>query len=152
MNTYIPVNRKIAQTVRNLVDEGHLSDFKAELELIVAKIYQLDCGIVCEKLEKSSWLTQTAHKKNRGLMHIGLKDRWTPVDIIWSILHEFGHLLQDVEELPVVEEDIALKYFREKDAWDRAEIEMKTYPKLASLAKQFYSYRDAQLISYQKGS
>jgi len=152
MDAKVPVERQIGQTVLNLTVEGHLIDFKRELEIIVANIYKQNCGIVCEKYQRWSWITQTPHNKNRSLIHIALMDRKTPVDIIWSILHEFGHVLQDVAELPLAKKDPLLELAREKDAWDKAETEVKKYPKLALLAEQFYSYRDKQLTSYNKGS
>ena len=150
MNTSVPLEKKINQTVLNLVVEGGLLEYKPELELIVAEIYRHDCGIVCEKHATSSWIAATPHNKNRSLIHIALKNREKPIDIIWSMLHEFGHVLQDVKELPLAKSDSVLEHAREKDAWDKAEMEMNKYSNLVLLTDDFHSYRDKQLNSYRK--
>jgi Zn-dependent peptidase ImmA (M78 family) len=107
-----PDPKKIFQTVRELVDKGKLSDFQAELYLIIKEIYTEKCGIVCEDEEKYSRIEPMPFSESKPIIHIGLKDRESPVDIIWSILHEFGHLLQGVDGLRVPEKGKNFRYNR----------------------------------------
>jgi len=117
MDTKIPMERQISQTLRNLIIEGRLGNYTAELQIIIANIYHHNCGIICENLAPSSWISQTPHNNtNRPLIHIGLFARNKPLDIIWSILHEFGHVLQDAEDLIIAKVDTDFEYVREMDA------------------------------------
>ena len=147
----IPLERQISQAVSYLVVEGNLAAYENELTLIVTAIFGRNCGLVCKTTLPSSHLAQTPHNPdNRPIMHIGLLGRKQPLEIIWSMLHEYGHVLQGSAALKEVELDKSLEYPREKDAWDKAEIELVKYPRLVANISEFYDYRDFALNTYEK--
>ena len=72
-----------------------------------------------------------------------------PIEIIWIILHEFGHHLSepmDVED----RSNFQLRIEREKLAWEKAEKLLILYPKLLELKSNFDNYQKQCLETYMR--
>jgi hypothetical protein len=100
-----------------------------------------------EHLKSSEFNPVRLQGKRVANLIIGAKDRKDPMDIIWSVLHEWGHLSQppQTEEIRL---NPQLTYYRESDAWDKAEIKLKNYLTLVPFLGKFYAYRDFCLDDY----
>ncbi|MCD8739059.1 hypothetical protein LT679_00470 [Mucilaginibacter roseus] len=101
-----------------------------------------------------SRLEQTPFNKvnNRPLLFTGLKDRKSPLEVVWSILHEYGHILQGTPNLDEILRKGDAEQVREKDALDKAQELMERDPALHVHAADFMRFRDALLHSCSKNS
>ena len=79
---------------------------------------------------------------------ISLKKRDEPLTIIWSIAHEFGHLLQ--EEATDEEQKLYTieKFRREEDAWKKAEQWLSIEPFFIFNWRDFFKFRHDRLNNY----
>jgi hypothetical protein len=147
------IDKNIRNTIRQLIANG-IAPYEKSIAPIIRSIYEANCGIVCDEHISFSHLEQTPFNKtdNRPLLFIGLKDRKDPLDVVWSILHEYGHIQQGPPGLDEVLKTENAEQAREKDAWDRAQCMMEQDPALKIYARHFTDYRDALLSSYSKHS
>lgn len=81
-------------------------------------------------------------------LFIGIKDRVDPITLVWSVLHEYGHTLQqkitdEIHLSPV------LKLERETDAWNRAEHKLTDFNISAADLESFRSFREQRLQCYR---
>ncbi|SFA38297.1 Protein N-acetyltransferase, RimJ/RimL family [Pedobacter suwonensis] len=85
---------------------------------------------------------------NERHMEIGTKRRENPLTLIFSIAHEYGHLLQplpsELEKKPFSRE----KYLREAQAWDLAEDFLRGFPLYLYHWPEFIRFRNSRLESY----
>lgn len=79
---------------------------------------------------------------------VSLQKREDPTTLIWSIAHEYGHLLQ--EEARGNERKLYTKekYLREADAWDKAEAWLKDKPFYMYNWSSFIRFRNNRLEKY----
>ncbi|MEZ2338775.1 GNAT family N-acetyltransferase [Mucilaginibacter sp. RCC_168] len=98
------------------------------------------------------------HDRHEGCSHssflghhtvnISLKSRPDPITIIWSIAHEYGHLLQD----PASDDEQKLytrkNFIREEDAWKKAEEWLKEKPMFIYNWPNFTRFRHRRLEDY----
>jgi hypothetical protein len=138
-------NKRVIESVKRY---PVLLAYTDTLEFVFSAFY-LQGGhvIYVEHLKSSEFNPIRLHGKRVANLIIGAKDRKDPMDIIWSVLHEWGHLLQtpQTEEIRL---NPQLTYYRERDAWDKAETKFKEYPALAPFLGKFYAYRDFCLNDY----
>jgi len=143
----------IRNTMSQLIANG-LGPYEKSIAPVIRSIYEANCGIICDEHLPFSHLAQTPFNKaeNRPLLFIGLKDRKDPLEVVWSLLHEYGHVQQGEPTLAEILKDGNAKQAREKDAWNRAELIMAADPFLRQYAQHFSQYRDTLLGSYSKNS
>jgi hypothetical protein len=82
-------------------------------------------------------------KTGENKPHIRLKlnkDIKKPEHIIWEILHEYGHCLSGIPEIPSIN--------REIEAWDKAYLKLLKYPKLKIMEQSFFDYQKNCLETY----
>jgi hypothetical protein len=75
--------------------------------------------------------------------HIRLKlnkDIVKSENIIWDILHEYGHCLSGIPKIPSI--------IREIEAWHKAYIILLKYPELQIMEKSFFDYQKSCLETY----
>jgi len=126
-----------------------LANYAEALEFIFLAFYiQGGHVIYQEHLKSSKFDPVPLYGQRVANLIIGAKDRKDPLDIIWSIFHEWGHLSQppQSEEIRL---DPQLTYNRESDAWDKAEKKLNEYPTLTPFIGKFYLYRNFCLNDYQ---
>ncbi len=136
---------KIEEKVNEFCKKGELYDYRDILLKIFEDIVKKGCWIYPVEIfgdEKSS------HQINGTCCHIeiSLKSNQysNPLDIIWTILHEFGHHLSG---LPNGKEK---SIERERQAWDLGQKILNEFPKLKVKEKDFENFRDTCLINYKK--
>lgn len=85
---------KETRTINEFIQKGNLSEFNHEVDSILRKILSQGCTICCHYISgKSSY--------NSGpppIIRIEMNNRNVPVQIIWDILHEYGHFLSGEHE------------------------------------------------------
>jgi hypothetical protein len=112
---------KVKNIVRHLVEKGNLLSYKEELVIIISKVYFEGCFIHVDEHKSSSSITSNPFRpSNSRTLVIGIKDRNEPIEILWSILHEYGHIIQG-HPSPDILKDRQLQYEREAEAWLTAE-------------------------------
>jgi hypothetical protein len=124
--------------VKEFVSYG-LNEYSDEIRQILEIINSKGCRVSCHSVDQKSVCTW----KFAGgpLLRISILKK-TPTEIIWDLLHEFGHFL-DGE--PDGEEQ---KLDREIQAWSYASEELSKYPRLLLLKSNFESYKEKCLVSY----
>ncbi|MEO6729830.1 MAG: hypothetical protein ABIN01_01340 [Ferruginibacter sp.] len=135
------------QKINEFCKEGNLEDFREVLALII------------EEMEKSGCRIYARYNENRSsheffvkdcCMRICLKDIYNePVELIWTILHEFGHHLSGRVKFDEI--DSSTKINREKIAWEKARPFVLKFPLLAEKIKKFDSYAEECLKGYING-
>ncbi|MFC7524152.1 hypothetical protein ACFQRK_09375 [Parapedobacter sp. GCM10030251] len=121
------------------------------LDDLLELFYQKDTAIVVDANLEKSRLEQTLnnHENRNFRLYIGISNRTEPLEVIWSLLHEYGHLLQrpptDLEQTDGTPE----KYEREKDAWRKAEDKFTEYSALCTYFDNFQAYREFSESSYK---
>ncbi|GAA4203927.1 hypothetical protein GCM10022289_20950 [Pedobacter jeongneungensis] len=71
------------------------------------------------------------------------------LDILWSIFHEYGHLIQRRPLDEELKEGTMAKYLRETDAWHKAETKASEFDILNPHFDEFKRYRAACQASYR---
>ena len=129
-----------------LIDEistiGKLEDYRNTLEDILVLIHNDGCRVstrydvvysnIGENLEYGRYI------------QVSLKNVSKPLDIIWKLLHEYGHYLSGVKE----SKDFTIE--REVLAWDNAEKMVMTYPDLVAKIWDFNQCKMECLDSYRR--
>lgn len=133
----------LSQRVGEFCDAGGLEEYREEVELIFAKIYEKECRISSQVYD-----TQCKHEffPDGCLIRISFKKPFDKVEeMIWTILHEFGHHLSG--RIPMCDQEDKSKIVaREKEAWRLARLEVLRYPRLAAQMADFDRYA-AELIA-----
>lgn len=78
---------------------------------------------------------------------IGVKGRTDFLTVIWSVFHEWGHLIQPTQT-DQIRLDPVLTYQRESDAWNKAGAKLYQFDQLLPYMSHFYAYRDVCLLDY----
>jgi len=129
---------KETRTINEFIQKGNLSELSSEVDSIIRKIFSNGCTICCHYIsDKSSY--------NSGpppIIRIEMNDRNVPVQIIWDILHEYGHFLSGEQEKK------GPKINRELLAWQYAKKELENYPKLRQMILEFEAYAEFCLRTY----
>lgn len=109
---------------REILATYDLRKYSNCLEDLVNKIRNSDCKIYTrEDMYASS--SSTNIESGEQIIRISVKDKSKHgLEIIWDILHEFGHIKSD----PRKKDDT--NYQREIIAWNLAELELANYPEL----------------------
>jgi len=134
---------KSEQLIHELCRNGKLEEHRKILSQIVKEIEDLDCIISCHYLNNESYIEQRTDIEVKSHIRISLKaNRTDPLEIIWDILHEYGHHLSGKKN----KEDLTLE--REKEAWGYALIEAKKYFDSEEELACFEKYKNLCLKTY----
>lgn len=69
-------------------------------------------------------------------------------ELIFDIMHELGHCLDDIKLQKKDEYNIELRREREIRAWHIADNKFESYPELKEIASNYAAYKDKCLASY----
>lgn len=127
-----------------------LKEYENVLFELLKTFYDKESRIVIELTWDTSELEQTQYNKTSKnyVLHVGIKNRVNPMEIIWSILHEYGHLQQNpptLEEQTYCTEE---KYNRECGAWKIGEKKFYEFKELLGFKEGFLNYAEICGESY----
>ena len=127
--------------------EGNLEHYREELRVIFDMIELGGCNISSRTDEHSS---QHSFSKEGCMIRVSLKSCYDdPLDIIWTILHEYGHHLSGMSAVGRLSREHKLD--RERKAWDHAEKLLPQFPRLFQNKEAFNHYREQCLNTYNEG-
>jgi hypothetical protein len=135
---------KIQRLKREIVQNGNLSEFEVTIENLIQIIIESNCDISCDYTSKNSRISQSKDNSFKSHIWLGFKNiKEKRIQIIWDILHEFGHYLSGKSkgDERTVE--------REKHAWDLAFKQLKRDPDLVTYSDDFKLYRDNCIKTYK---
>jgi hypothetical protein len=138
---YVPPDPK-EQLIDEFCAEGKLEDFRQTIREILAEIKKNGAVVSCKYNETASNVDQDRERpKHIRVSMIHVK---TPLNIIWVMLHEYGHYL----DWPRNADHSVVQ--REETAWLLAEIELFKYPQLIPEIESFRIHRAWCLDTYYK--
>ncbi|WP_298152237.1 hypothetical protein [Flavobacterium sp.] len=138
------IPNKKEQKLREFCIEGNLGQYRNELEIIFNLIEAAGCRISSRTDEHSS---QHVFEKDGCRIRISLQKKYeNPLDIIWTILHEFGHHLSGKSSVPKFTKEQKIE--REILAWKIAEKYIIDQPRLFTEIRGFMEFKKKCLKSY----
>jgi hypothetical protein len=135
------IPNKTELIAKEFIAVGKLEEFTNEINAIIQKITSRDCRISTHYILKNK--SSILFESTGSIIRIEMSDRSIPIEIIWDILHEYGHFLSGKPET----QNANLN--REILAWNFAQKELDFYPKLLGLLPDFIAYREHCLDTYR---
>lgn len=140
------VNKELRK-VDEFCVKGSLHEYRDVLLAIFRRITEAGCQI-CSREDCS--ISNHDFEADKCQIRISLlKVYEDPLEIIWTILHEFGHHLSGRIDRAKLDDPI-FRMAREQEAWERARIEVLIYPVLADNISHFDSYSLRLLDNYKR--
>ncbi len=128
---------------------GKVKDYKEEVSTIVRAIWENGFPVFLTWYREDESSTKWHLDGTPIEVRIRIKNESLGLPIIWSLLHEFGHILDgytgDPKTKPPDEQ-----MNREKQAWENAKKELTKYPRLQEKEKEFENYREYCLDTYRR--
>jgi hypothetical protein len=126
-----------------LLDEicknGTLEDYRTTLDNILTTIHQSGCKVSTKYNESTSSFERYREVPARIRIRLAKIER--PLDVIWELLHEYGHFLsQNKKALSKVE--------REELAWEHADRLLPEYPDLLKKLDEYTEHKTRCLSTY----
>lgn len=116
--------------------------YHATLEAIILRIEKDGCQVMTRTDISSS--TYEAYPNGLRIARVSLKDVDDPMNIIWRLLHEYGHYKSGERN----NSDRTID--REERAWKEAERLIADYPDLLARKDHFTQCREHDLGTYRK--
>ncbi len=139
--TYLPRDPK-EQLIDELCANGHLEEYRETIRALLTEINDNGAYVSCKYNEAASNIDPSFERpKHIRASMINVK---TPLNIIWVILHEYGHYL----DWPRNPEHLVVQ--REEKAWQIAEEVLIKHPQLTPNIAGFYMHREWCLDSYYR--
>lgn len=133
--------KKVKNFIKEICTKGDILQYEQIINTQTHKIVEKGCSISCRYDRGHSVFEQQPDKPPH--IRISLIDKKpTPLNIIWAILHEYGHLVSGNKK----KEDDTID--REELAWENAQKELKEYPELLKEESSFLAYKTFCLNSY----
>ncbi|MEO8402992.1 MAG: hypothetical protein ABI480_00295 [Chitinophagaceae bacterium] len=148
LNIVMMLNSKEMQTLDEFCENGKLNDYRSLLTQIFERIIMGKCKIAaqynCNKSLHSFDL-------NSCIIRISLSKTYNnPIEIIWTLFHEFGHHKSGKIDKKLLDPVTTLR--REQEAWDLARQEILIYPELLATLSEFEKYKQKCLEGYEKAA
>lgn|GEM_PF-1001673 len=140
---------KEARILAEFCDKGSLQNYKETLKMVFDKIWMSGCQIAARE---DCDLSSHSFDEGRCIIRISLSKKYDdPIEIIWNILHEFGHHLSgDIDKAKL--SDATTQLEREINAWKLARIEALLHPLLSVKISDFDQYKKKCLKGYEKAA
>jgi hypothetical protein len=117
-----------------------LEPFRATLEAILLRIHAQGCIVWTRTdITASSFLAEP-----EPVIRVSLLNVEEPLNVIWRLLHEFGHFLSPVAK----QEDDKME--REELAWRKADELVKEYPTLVVHMDKYEQCKEQDLDTYRR--
>jgi hypothetical protein len=127
--------------LNEVCEVGKLEEFRHTLNQLFDEIGQSGCKVSARyDVEYSNIQDSIEHGSH---IRISLKNVGNPIDIIWKLLHEYGHFLSGNRKVG----DSILQ--REELAWSHADNVLKNYPQLILLEESYDRCKEKCLNSYR---
>lgn len=141
------MNEKLARTIDEFCDLGNLEDYREVIAQIFKEIEADGCKIAART---DGVVSQHEHNANDCIMRISLvKDHYTkPIEIIWTILHEFGHHQDPLRKED--ENDSERRLQSEEKAWSWAESKLDDFKELLAEKDSFLNFKQKCLHTYSR--
>lgn len=139
---YLTPDRK-EQLINELCKNGNLEDHRETIRAMLAEINSNGARVSCKYNVAASNLDPSLNERPT-LIRVSMIDVKNRLDILWVMLHEYGHYL----DWPRKPEDTIVT--REETAWKIAERELQKYSHLIPEISSFKKYRDWCLMTYYK--
>ncbi len=127
--------KKIDKLVNEICHKANVECYRATIKTILESIYGHGAVVSCTEHSSAS----SIYKNHIRLSTVEIK---VPVNIIWSLLHEFGHYLDGPRQPEHIQLD------REINAWKIAETWVDKYPQLILKKSSFKEFRAWCMNSY----
>lgn len=139
--SFIPKDPR-SQLINEICKNGLLEDYRDTIELILKEIFKNGAKVSCKYNETPSNIDPDRVRPHHiRVSMIQVKD---PINIIWNILHEYGHYL----DWPVKVKDSRID--REETAWKYAELMLRRYTQLLKEIEKFDIYKNWCLGTYYR--
>lgn len=127
-----------------------LKSFEPIISQLFSEFYLKKAIIIIDPLLGSSHLGQTRFNTiSRNFeLFIGTRER-EPLEILWSIFHEYGHLQQDRPTSEEATDGTLAKYLRERNAWEIGQNKFLEFDILKTHLDNFEAYRSTCQSSYK---
>jgi hypothetical protein len=135
---------KIDRTIDEFCNIGKLESFRTSVSQLFKHIEASGCTISSRQDEKRS-----SHEFNnkKCIMRICLLDIYNePIEIIWTILHEFGHHITGKPSEKQI--DFSSKLDRERIAWQEGRLIALNFPAFTERIYDFDKYANHCLQTY----
>lgn len=137
---------KKEQKINEFCAKG-LENYRDIITSIFAQIEESGCNISA-RYDGGPCLHEYTNTNGQCGIRISFQRQYEdPLEIIWIILHEFGHHLSgplDSKE----RSNLQLRIERENLAWEKAEKMLATYPNLIKLKSNFDNYEKQCMETY----
>ena len=121
---------------------GNLDDYRHTLTILFRVIKASECKLSTRYDVEYSNIEDSIEHGNH--IRISLKNVENPLDIVWKLLHEYGHFLSGRRK----KADSILE--REELAWNFADNLVKNYPQLMLEKKSYDKCKEECLNSYRR--
>ena len=136
---------KIERTINEFCANGYLENFKQVIVAIFKEINTENCQISARYDENKSSHIFSGEKCR---IQITLQNVYEePIEVIWTILHEFGHHLSGKAD-KYRKHDFLYTIEREKLAWKLARFKAIAHPLLLKQIDSFDRYSEKCIESY----
>lgn len=137
--TFIPPEPR-NQLINEICKNGLLEEYRDTIRAILEEIFANGAKVSCKYNETASNIDRDRVRPYH--IRVSMIEVKHPLNIIWNILHEYGHYL----DWPVKQEDSRID--REKTAWRYAEQMLPKYPKLLDGIAYFEHHKNWCLSTY----
>ena len=110
------------------------------IHTIVSDICQHRVGIVITDYYETTSIEFSKSEFYDAIIRLKIKDDETTEQVLWNILHEYGHFLSGKPD--------KISITREIEAWNKAYLVLLKYPQLVSLEQSFFGHQEICLGTY----
>lgn len=126
-----------------------LIPYQHVLEFVFTAFYRQDGLIFFKENEEGAYISpDMVYGQYVYHLNIGILNRLYPTTVLWSVLHEYGHILQETRT-EAVRLDPVLTLARETDAWDKAEQLLPQFHLPGEMLNSFQQFREERLDDYR---
>ncbi len=136
------MDEKQLENINAICNYGRLEEFRIEITKIVENVVNKGFAVSFREDDFKS----VAEWGNSRMIRLSLKDRTRGKKIIWDLLHEFGHVLDDEPPMGMTKLE---EWQRELNAWNNARNELPQYPTLLPFKEGFEEHRKECLLSHK---
>lgn len=140
----LPEYNKTNQLVReiySLTGSNNLSDIFCS---VISAITDKNVSISISQLYERSSIQYNNTGKYSAIIRIKVEKNSQEKQVLWNILHEYGHFLSGPTNNPNIT--------REIEAWNKAYCVLTNYGELISLEQSFFEYQVSCLRTYFKNN
>lgn len=140
-NSNIDKTNRLTSEICTLTDSNKLEEV---ISKIILDILENNVSITLSKFHETTSIEFRESGSYKAMIKLHVKDKMTTEDVIWDILHEFGHFLSGKPE------NKSPSLIREVEAWNRGYLILSNYSDLMFLESNYFAYQTSCLETYFK--